>query len=401
MTRATRNAALLCILAFVLRLGTIVVSPGHFWAYTVYYEMAKVVAAGGGYCLVPGALCAYFPPVYPTILAACILTGHPMAAIMVTGSLTGAATVWLTFLTGRHLFGPGTGLLAAAYAAIYPYFVWHDAVVQETATLTLIVAVAVFLLLRASGSASRWLWLSAGAALGLAVLTKANLALFIPFALAWTAWFGWRRVLWAGLGVALILGPWEVRTWRITGSPILYSNGGQALWLSNHALTFDYFPRLSIDEASTAEFGAMTAAEKSEVAALNDRQGIRQSQWFWNRGIEFIRANPGLTLKRAIYKVWIAFSPVFSPAKPWAFQILYFLSYFPLLVLSVAGIWFAHSSDLSTRRELGYIYVLAVSFALGCAVLWGHTSHRMYIEPYLMILAAHGIRDLYFLRRRG
>jgi cation transport ATPase len=98
----------------------------------------------------------------------------------------------------------------------------------------------------------------------------------------------------------------------------------------------------------------------------------------------FIRANPGLTLRRGLQKVWIAFSPRFSPAKAGAFQMVYFVSYFPVLVLACVGAW-------RTRRqwrELGYIYVLIVAFALGSAVLWAHTSHRMYVEPYLMILAA-------------
>ena len=49
----------------MLRLGAIVMSPEHFWAYTVYYDMAKVVAGGGGYCLSPGAMCAYFPAGLP------------------------------------------------------------------------------------------------------------------------------------------------------------------------------------------------------------------------------------------------------------------------------------------------------------------------------------------------
>jgi 4-amino-4-deoxy-L-arabinose transferase-like glycosyltransferase len=385
------RVVLLCIVAVMLRVGAIVISPGHFWAYTVYYDMAKVVAAGGGYCLSPGAMCAYFPPVYPTVLAACILTGHPMIAIMTAGALAGAGTVWLTFLIGRRLFGDTTGLVASAYATVYPYFVWHDAVLQETATLTLVVAAAIYLLIWSRATMSRWLWLGAGAMLGLTVLTKANLLLFVPFALAWTWLFGWRRVMWVTLGVALTLGPWVVRTWRITGSPILYSNGGQALWASNHAQTFDYFPRKSIDDASEAEYASLTAEDHREINALNDSNGIGEAQWYWNKGMEFIRANPGLTLKRAIYKVWIAFSPVFSPNKPGAFQFVYFLSYFPLLILALAGAWVTRQR----WRELGCIYMLILCFALGCAVLWGHTSHRMYVEPYLMILAA------YFVSRRG
>jgi 4-amino-4-deoxy-L-arabinose transferase-like glycosyltransferase len=338
-----------------------------------------------------GSLCAYFPPVYPTIIAACILTGHAKSAIILAGSLIGAGTVWCVFLIGRRLFGATTALLASVYAAVYPYFIWHDAVLQETATLTLVVAVAILLLLRAHDTPSRWNWLAAGAVLGVAVLTKANLALFVPFALLWIVVSAPavmpRRLapaLWATLGVALVLGPWVIRTWRITGAPILYSNAGFSLWTSNHRLTFDYFPRRSIDDAAQPEFDDLKPEERREFDAIADTQGIRQTRWLWARGVAFIRSHPRLTLERALYKVWIAFSPRFSPAQGWLFQSVYFIFWLPVLVLSLIGAW-------KTRRrwrELGYIYMLVLSFALTCAIFWGHTSHRMYIEPYLMILAA-------------
>src|SRR4051794_25721352 len=94
-------------LAVVLRAGAIWWEPMHFWSYTAYYDLASVVAHGGGYCMSSdGKLCADFPPVYPTILAACVLTGHDRGAMILAGSLIGAGTVLLTFLIGRQLFGP-------------------------------------------------------------------------------------------------------------------------------------------------------------------------------------------------------------------------------------------------------------------------------------------------------
>ena len=101
----------------------------------------------------------------------------------------------------------------------------------------------------------------------------------------------------------------------------------------------------------------------------------------------FIRANPALTTRRAAYKIWIAFSPVFSPAHGAAFQTLYFVSYLPLFILAPVGMWRAREQ----WRIQGCIYLLIASFAVSCAVFWGHTSHRMYIEPYLMIFAASAV----------
>ena len=382
----------LCALAFVLRAAGAFLAPAHLWVYTDYFDMAKNVVHGVGYCLGDDrTLCAYFPPVYPTILAAGILTGHPWTAIALISSLLGAGTVWLTYLIGQRLFGTAVGLLASAYAAVYPYYVWHDPVLQETGTLAFVVAGAMYLLLRGAGprpaaaSQAAMLPLAAGAALGLCVLTKANLALFLLLALAWTAVaFGVRRALWMALGAVLIVGPWVVRTWRITGEPILYSNAGFSLWTANHRLTFDYFPDRRIDDAQVPEWTDLTPAEQREFDAISDPHWIKQTHWLWRKGMAFILAHKWMTLRRAVFKVWIGFSPRFSPAKGWLFQTVYFVSYAPMLALACWGAW----RSRQRWRDLAYIYAAFLGFALGTAVFWAHTSHRMYLEPYLMILAA-------------
>ena len=200
-----------------------------------------------------------------------------------------------------------------------------------------------------------------------------------------------RRLLWTTLGVALLLSPWVARTWYLTGSPILYSNGGFALWTAQHPRTFDYFPQQSIDEASNSELEELPPVQRQQFDPVTDPDGIRRSAWFWNQGIAFVEAGikttPGLTLQRAVYKVWIAFSPVFSPAKAAGFEAVYFFSYFPLFILSGIGAWRARGQ----WRELGFLYMLIMTFAIGTAVFWGHTSHRMYLEPCLIVLSARAV----------
>ena len=291
LRRSRRLACGFVALAFVLRAAMAFLGPPHFWVYTDYFEMAKNVVHGVGYCLGDdGTLCAYFPPVYPTIVAAGALTSHPVPVIVLISALLGAGTVLLTYLIGERLFGTAVGLLASGYAAVYPYYVWHDTVLQENATLAFVVAGAIYLLLQSGQVGSMWLTLAAGAAIGLTVLTKANLALFLVFAMAWTAVaYGARRFLWMALGAVLIVGPWVVRTWRITGEPILYSNGGFSLWTANHRLTFDYFPERRIDDAQVPEWSDLTPDEQREFDAISDPHWIKQTHWLWSKGMAFIR----------------------------------------------------------------------------------------------------------------
>lgn len=382
---------LICLVAFALRVGASYIGDGHFWSYTAYYILADTLVHGGGYCMEPGRLCAFFPPVFPTIVGAGILTGDVKAGVVVLNSLAGAGTVWLTWKIGARLFSPVAGLLPAVYVALYPYYVWHDGVLQENAVLAFVIALTLWLLIQIPNSESRLLWLSAGMMLSVAVLTKANLLSYLPLAILWAALAArgsWaqrtRPALYMALGAILLLGPWVARTWAITGAPILYSNGGFSLWTSNHRLTFDYFPSGSIDSAQEAEWLDVPPAERHAVYEMHDVQFIRQTRWFWKRGMEFIRANPVLTARRAVQKVWVAFSPVFSPEHSLPFNACYALSYLPLLLTAPIGIWRARRD----WRTHGFIYLLIASFMLNCAIFWGHTSHRMFLEPYLMIFAA-------------
>src|SRR5262249_13544815 len=148
-------------------------------------------------------------------------------------------------------------IIAGALTAIYPYYVVHDTALQETSMFTLLTAIAVLLLLRVrrSGSSVTAAW--AGLTLGAAVLTRASLA---PFALLVPLWLAvpgvirpgpWRRGFWAAVicvgAVTLTLSPWLVRSYRLTGSPVLSTQIGYLFWVGNNPYTFSHYPYESID----------------------------------------------------------------------------------------------------------------------------------------------------------
>ena len=101
------------------------------------------------------------------------------------GALLGTSSVWLTWRVGRMFFNRPVGFVAAVWAAFYPYFVWHDTVLQENAILATVVLVSVLLLVRAHQAPTTWKWFGAGAMVAIVVLTKANLTLYALAVLAW------------------------------------------------------------------------------------------------------------------------------------------------------------------------------------------------------------------------
>lgn len=146
---------------------------------------------------------------------AVFLTGRLLTAAM------GSASVAVTYLAGRRVGGERAGLCSAGFLAVATLHVRdsHFATVDIPATFWILVAYALCWRFLDSG---RWrdLWLSA-AALGLAVSTKYNAALFAPALLA-APWLGpclepasrarrWRQASIAAAcmaGAFLVTTPW-------------------------------------------------------------------------------------------------------------------------------------------------------------------------------------------------
>ena len=102
-----------------------------------------------------GTKYAHRPPVYPALLAATTIFGKSYVAIVVLRSLIGAGTVLCAYFIGKELFDKTIARLAAVGVAFYPYFVMHDAALQETGVFTFLTALSVLLLLEKSAKKCR------------------------------------------------------------------------------------------------------------------------------------------------------------------------------------------------------------------------------------------------------
>jgi hypothetical protein len=82
------------------------------------------------------------------------------------------------------------------------------------------------------------------------------------------------------------------------------------------------------------------------------------------------------------------FSWRFNPAREPLVQIVYLLSYGPISILAVIGMVLTKQR----WRELGPIYLQFLCFAAVTAVFWAHTSHRVYLDVYLIVFAAYTLQ---------
>jgi hypothetical protein len=177
---------------------------------------------------------------------------------------------------------------------------------------------------------------------------------------------------------------------------VLDSEIGGALWLGNNSETFSHYPTESIDESDAEAWSKLPQADQAELARLAGDE-IATSNWAAHRAWAFIRANPWQVVRGAFRKLEAGFSPQLNPVKTPLAQAAYAISYVPVAVLGVVGMFLARQ-----RSEVFLIGMLFLSFICVTVVFWAHTSHRSYLDIYWIVFAASTIDSIRWrLRRHG
>ena len=380
------------VFAFVLRVRARLYmgAEGYFsGGYSMFFDMAKSIAAGTGIGFGDGQPETFRVPLYSLLLAAVTMGRELFLVVTVVHSLIGAATLWCTARLAEVLFNQTAAVIAAAIAAVYPYYVVHDTALQDTSLYTLLTAVSILLLLRAHQTSSAWWALVAGLALGADVMTRVTIAPFAVLAPIWLAGTRRRRsALVCAVALALAVAPWLIRQYRLTGVFTLSTETGLEVWNGNNALTFSHYPEESSDLSKAAAFDSLTLRDRVDLDARSDEAA--RERWFLLKGLAYIREHPGLTITRDIRKIVAAFGWLPSPRHGRWGNLAHTVSYGPVMTLGLCGMWLRRKH----WREDAIIYAAFVCFAVATALIFGHTSHRAYLDVYWIAFAAGTLESL-------
>ena len=158
------------------------------------------------------------------------LPGAP--ALQLALGLALLASAWAL---GRRLAGPVAGLVAAALLAAYPPLVYVTGTQLSEPLAALLLTAAVLAAHMAWTRPRPVAWAGAGALLGLAVLTRADLLLAPAVAAVTIGLLAWRRLgprtamrasAWLLGGAAVAILPWVVWASIDQGKPVPVSDGG-------------------------------------------------------------------------------------------------------------------------------------------------------------------------------
>ena len=138
-----------------------------------------------------------------------------------------AVTAAIVYFISQRLFGVRLASLLAVFLFLFhPVSMLSDTRAGTDTTLTLCLTTTIWLLLRAIDSQRWWDYVLSGLALGYTMLVKATVALIFPALFLFLIWpFKMRRPFWltsrrfvlAAITAALVMTPWIVRNFEISG----------------------------------------------------------------------------------------------------------------------------------------------------------------------------------------
>jgi hypothetical protein len=126
----------------------------------------------------------------------------------------------------------------------------------------------------------------------------------------------------------------------------------------------------------------LSATDRADLQRLaNDEIG--RSNWFARRALAYMRENPLAVLQGMFRKLEAAFSWRLNPFRGPLEQAAYSIAYVPIAMLGLVGMFLARQ-----QREVILFGMLFLAFICVTAVFWAHTSHRSYLDVYLIVFAA-------------
>ena len=343
-----------------------------------YVTLGHNLASGLGYTYDGVLPTAYRPPAYPALLGLATWLGADILGFRILNVLLLALTLALAADLMQRRSGPQAAVLAVLAALAYPVLVFTAGALYPQTLIGFLLILLIWLLQRRP-QLDLFSMLAAGAVGGLLTLTAPT---FLPISLGMIGWLCWRRRAWqfllaAILALALVVGGWTLRNWRVFDTFVLIStNGGDNLIRGN-------------SENTTPNSGPSTDVEQymQQSASLAEPERDRYLQ---QQVLAFWQADPGRALRLYALKTLNYFNYrnelVTQSESSMLRDLVMLLTYGALLGLLVLRFWWARRYPLSEMELwLVLIYLLNAPYS---ALVFTRIRYRLPFDWLLILLAA-------------
>jgi 4-amino-4-deoxy-L-arabinose transferase-like glycosyltransferase len=368
-----------------------------------YAQIARNIAAGHGFGWGPSQPTSIRPPLYPALLAA-VWTISPgnLQAVRLLQIALGLATAVLIYMLGSRVYGPKVGAWAAAVSWLYPSLIFFNFLILTETLFTLLLVAFVLLAVLLVQTPRFRLAIACGITLGLAALTRSILwpvpLVLCPLLAAVIRAPLPRRLTLPALvltGYAMVVAPWAIRNTRLQGVvTIVDTMGGINLRMGNYEYTPDdrMWDAVALGGERSWVHGLVTDTPNAPIT-----EGQKE-KWAQRKAIEYMRAHPGTTARRALIKFadfwglereFMAGVQQGLYAPPAWFQVAaslaIVLAYVAIVIAGAAGIWLAAPADW----RLHAILLLPIVVTMGAhTIVFGHSRYHLPLMPLFGVYAA-------------
>lgn len=456
-----RALVAIVLLAVILRLGSALYQGNQIDTLPGVYDqvsydgLARRVLEGHGFSFgedhwpatragEPTAHWSFLYTLYLTAVYA-LFGPNPLPARVIQAVVAGVLQTILVWRIGKRVFGPTAGLFAAAFSAVYIYFVYYaGALITETfyiTSLLWIVDIALRIDARAQAapragqgagqsSGRAWLiWAELGLAIGVTALLRQLVLLLAPFLFLWLWWrvarrpaddaahgaqgwasrrLGWRTlapfVLTVAVTAALIL-PWTIRNYRVFQTTVLLNtNSGYVFFWANHPIYGTEF--VGILPGDGPGYGDLLP---EELLSLNEAQ---LDQALFSRGLGFVLDDPvryallSLSRTREYFKFWPSpeSSLISNISRVGSFGLFLPLMLYGVILAGARSVRNWRSATPQQERWRAQVWLLlgfVALYTLMHLLTWTLIRYRLPVDAFLLLFAAYGAVDLLLRLRLG
>lgn len=348
--------------------------------------------------------------------------GPDLLAVRVVQALLGSLSCLLIYWLGLRVFGRFEGAAAGLMAATYWIFIYFDGELLLPVMELFLAVLAMGLLVEADRRGGWGWWLASGLALGACAITRPNILLFFPLAMAWAIIAPGRLNLRGSaralipllMGIALFILPVTIRN-AVVGKDLVLiaSQAGVNLFIGNNPHS-DGVTAVVPGTRATWWGGYYDSIRIAEKAAGRKLKPSEVSRYWTQQALAFIREHPGDYLRLMMRKLVLLAGTFEIPNnKDLNFQrrSSSILRWLPLdfgIVLSlgllglVLGIGNPNELEKKGRKtnknsRRASVLMAMFIFCYGASVILFFVTARYRVPfiPFLMIFSAHAIRRVW------
>jgi 4-amino-4-deoxy-L-arabinose transferase-like glycosyltransferase len=342
-------------------------------------------------------------PLYTMFLAAIYAVfGHGYLAPRIVQSLMGAASCVMVLRLGTRLSGRTAGLIAGFAAALYGPLVFYETdLLREV--LVIFLALALLLCLLRWEESGRLPWVAAaGFLMGLSLIARENILLFLPFAAAWLFFRADNRsknrwlapALFVVLAILMVV-PVTILNYLNSGAFVpISSESGVNFFIGNSAES----DRLTGLQPGI-EWDQMRKAPQAELG--EHPSPADYNAWFFRGTIRDIAEAPGAWVKKLFRKSWLVFdAEEIEPnndinlyrGESWLLRGLIFRLgplWFPFGL--VAPLFVLGAATRKPGAAAWLIFGFIAAYAISLVLFHVRARYRLPIVPVMLPFAAAGV----------